>query len=265
MEPGIATNDSAKYAFRSFELAIADLQAGKADVLVTAPVNKQTIASTGVSFKGHTEFLAEKFSTGDFLMLLVSDSLRVGIVTGHIPIQEVSRNISTEKIVNKAKTMNRSLIQDFGIVKPRIAVLGLNPHAGDGGLIGKEENEIIAPAIKKLNEERILALGPYSADGFFGSDAFTKFDGILAMYHDQGLIPFKSIAFASGVNFTAGLQIVRTSPDHGPAFDIAGKNLASETSFREAVFLAQDIFHHRIRSKEMTSNPLGFSKRGQDS
>lgn len=266
IEPGSPTADSSKYAFRSFEYAIADIQSGKADVLITAPVDKNKVSLTDASFKGHTEYLADKFSVQNYLMLLVSGAMRVGVVTGHIPINQVAQNISVDKIVSKAKTMNASLKQDFGIVKPRIAIFGLNPHAGDGGLIGKEETNIIIPAVKKLNEEGILAFGPYSADGFFGSDSFTKFDGILAMYHDQGLVPFKALAFETGVNYTAGLPFVRTSPDHGPAFDIAGKNVASESSFREAFYAVQDIFHNRVLHKEMNANPLhiGTAKLGRD-
>ena len=266
IEPGLMTDISAKYAFRSFELATADLQSGRVDALLTAPVNKQTVAQSSPSFKGHTEYLAEKFSAQDYLMLLVSNELRVGVVTGHIPIQQVASQISIDKIVRKVKTMHAALKQDFGIDRPRIAVLGLNPHAGDGGLIGKEEKEIISPAIKKLTDEKILAFGPYSADGFFGSSAFTQFDGILATYHDQGLVPFKAMAFESGVNFTAGLPVIRTSPDHGPAFDIAGKNMASDSSFREAFFLAHDIYLKRNEYRELSLNPLplGFSKLSSD-
>jgi 4-hydroxythreonine-4-phosphate dehydrogenase len=186
----------------------------------------------------------------------VSDNLRVGTVTGHIPIQEVAAALSVEKVLSKLRVMSQSLLQDFGIRTPRIAVLGLNPHAGDGGLLGKEEDSIIAPAIRKANEEGIKAFGPYSADGFFGNSTWQKFDGVMAMYHDQGLIPFKSIAFHHGVNFTAGLPIIRTSPDHGTAYDIAGKNLASPDSFREAVYAAIDIHRNRKMHAEMSADPL---------
>ena len=266
IEPGTPTDISARHAFRSFETAVSDIQSSKIDVLVTGPVNKYAVQQTGVSFKGHTEYLAEKFSAKDFLMLLVSDSLRVGVVTGHVPLQQVASLLSIDIIMQKARSMHLSLKKDFGFDRPKIAILGLNPHAGDNGLIGNEEKEIIAPAIKKLTDENILAYGPYSADGLFGSPAFTRFDGILAMYHDQGLVPFKSIAFTSGVNFTAGLPIIRTSPDHGPAFDIAGKNLASESSFREAFYMAQDIYHRRAEYREISANPLplGFSRLSGD-
>jgi 4-hydroxythreonine-4-phosphate dehydrogenase len=262
IEPGQSSNEAASYGFRSFEAAAADLKNGLIDVLVTGPVNKQTVAQSGVEFIGHTEYLAKQYGIENYLMLLVSDNLRVGVVTGHVPIQKVASLLTTEKIIEKARVMHFSLKQDFGISKPKIAILGLNPHAGDDGLIGSEEKDIIAPAIQALNKEGIMAFGPYSADGFFGSAAYSKFDAILAMYHDQGLVPFKSLAFSSGVNFTAGLPVVRTSPDHGPAFDIAGKNEASESSFREAFFLAQDIFIKRKEYKELTANPLplGFSK-----
>jgi 4-hydroxythreonine-4-phosphate dehydrogenase len=189
-------------------------------------------------------------------MLLVSDSLRVGTVTGHVPLQNVAGMLSIEKVLGKLQVMNHSLLQDFGIRKPRIAVLGLNPHAGDNGLIGKEEETIIAPAIKKANDEGMLVFGPYSADGFFGSGTWKKFDGVMAMYHDQGLVPFKSIAFHHGVNFTAGLPVIRTSPDHGTAYDIAGKNIASPDSFREAVYMAIDIFRNRKQYAEMSADPL---------
>ncbi len=266
LEPGQASNDAASYGFRSFEAAAADLKNGIIDAMVTGPVNKQTVAQSGVQFIGHTEHLAKQYAVDNYLMLLVSDTLRVGVVTGHVPIQKVASLLTTEKIIEKARVMNQSLKQDFGIDKPKIAILGLNPHAGDDGLIGNEEKTVILPAIQTLNKEGIMAFGPYSADGFFGSATYTKFDAILAMYHDQGLVPFKSLAFSSGVNFTAGLPVVRTSPDHGPAFDIAGKNEASESSFREAFYLAQDIFIKRKEYKELTANPLplGFSKLSGD-
>ena len=243
-------------AVKSLQMAVADLKQNKIDVLVTAPFNKSNVQSDKFNFPGHTEYLAASFETKDFLMLLVSGDLRVGTVTGHIPITKVSASLTTESIISKTKIFNQSLIKDFGIRKPKIAVMGLNPHAGDNGLLGDEEQKIIIPAIEKLKDSGILAMGPYSADGFFGSNAYTQFDGILAMYHDQGLIPFKALAFDSGVNFTAGLPIVRTSPDHGTGYDIAGKNVASEASFRDAVYLACDIFAQRQINAGLIANPL---------
>lgn len=257
---GESTAEAGEYAVKALELAMNDLQAGKIDVLVTAPINKLNVQSDKFQFPGHTEYLAQKTNTKDFLMLLVSGDLRVGVVSGHVPIQSLSNQIKKDKIVQKIRIMHQSLIKDFGIRKPKIAVLGLNPHAGDGGLIGKEEIEEILPAINEVEKDGILAFGPYSADGFFGSATYRKFDGILAMYHDQGLIPFKTLAFNHGVNFTAGLPIVRTSPDHGTGYDIAGKNKASEDSLREAIFMAIDIFRKRKEFAELSSNPLKITK-----
>jgi 4-hydroxythreonine-4-phosphate dehydrogenase len=233
-----------------------DLQAGKIDVLVTAPINKHNVQSPDFNFPGHTEFLAKRCNVSDYLMLLVSEGLRVGTVTGHVPVQNVAGLLSTEIILSKIRVMAKSLLQDFGIRKPRIAVLGLNPHAGDNGLIGKEEETIILPAINKAMEEGIYANGPFPADGFFGSGTWKKFDGVLAMYHDQGLIPFKTISFNHGVNFTAGLPVIRTSPDHGTAYDRAGKNEAEPHSFREAVYSAIDIYRSRTQHAEISANPL---------
>jgi 4-hydroxythreonine-4-phosphate dehydrogenase len=233
-----------------------DLLAGKIDVLVTAPINKQNVQGNEFNFPGHTEFLAAKTNTSNYLMLLVNDGLRVGTVTGHIPIQEVASKLSVDLIVSRLKVMASSLLQDFGIRSPRIAVLGLNPHAGDNGLIGKEEEQIIIPALKKAQQDNLLVFGPFSADGFFGTGAWKKFDGVMAMYHDQGLIPFKSIAFHHGVNFTAGLPIVRTSPDHGTGYDIVGQNIADPSSFREAVYQAIDIYRHRRMNTEINADPL---------
>ncbi|HET6224980.1 MAG TPA: 4-hydroxythreonine-4-phosphate dehydrogenase PdxA, partial [Bacteroidia bacterium] len=229
---------------------------GKIDVLVTAPINKENIQSPEFKFAGHTEYLDEKFGDGNSLMFLVSDMLRVAVVTGHIPVTQVAATLTTDKILKKIQALNKSLIQDFEIRKPKIAVLGLNPHAGDNGVIGNEEQQTISPAINTAKEEGILVYGPYPADGFFGNGSYKKFDAVLAMYHDQGLIPFKTIAFNSGVNFTAGLPVVRTSPDHGTAYDIAGKNLASEESFRKAVYTAIDIYRSRKQYQEITANPL---------
>lgn len=260
IEWGQATEISGKYALRSLEAATKDLADKKIDVLVTAPINKHNIQSPDFQFKGHTEYLAAKFDSPKYLMMLVSDSLRVAVATGHIPVQEVSKHMNMDTIISRIKQMIQTLKRDFGIGKPRIAVLGLNPHAGDNGLIGKEEQEVIIPAVKKLFEENNFVYGPYSADGFFGSGAYKKFDAVLAMYHDQGLIPFKSISFSSGVNYTAGLPVIRTSPDHGTAYDIAGKGIASEDSIREAIYTAIDILRMRNEYDEISKNPMVVSK-----
>lgn len=242
---GQSTETAGRYSLKSLESATEALFKNKIDALVTAPINKQNIQQAGFQFKGHTQYLTEQFDCKDSLMFLISSNIRVGIVTDHIPLKDVAQFISSEIINSKLLIMNESLKKDFGVDKPRIAVLGLNPHAGDNGLIGKEEEEKIVPAIKKAKEENIMVYGPYSADGFFGSGNYKNFDAILAMYHDQGLIPFKSLSFDEGVNFTAGLPVVRTSPDHGTAYDIAGKNLASEASFRQSIYGACDIFRRR--------------------
>ena len=259
IELGKDTQTGGKYALKSFEAALKDLKEGKIDVLVTAPLNKHNIPSEKSQFIGHTEFLTNYFAAQDHLMMMVGDELRIATVTGHIPLSEVASALSTQKIENKAKIFLKSLTEDFGIRKPKIALLGLNPHAGDNGLLGKEEETIILPAINNLKNEGHLVYGPFGADGFFGSGNFTKFDGILSMYHDQGLVPFKTLAFENGVNFTAGLSVVRTSPDHGTAYDIAGKNCANEQSFRSSVYLALDIFNQRKNLKETTANPLKIS------
>lgn len=256
IEPGISTPAAGSWAVKALNRALEDLEQGHIDVLVTAPINKQNVQSPEFKFPGHTEFLASRTQTSDYLMLLVNEGLRIGTVTGHIPITEVASKLSTDLIVSRLRVMAKSLLVDFGVRTPRIAVLGLNPHAGDQGLIGKEEEQIISPAIRKLSQEGMLVYGPYPADGFFGSGAWKKFDGVMAMYHDQGLIPFKSLAFHHGVNFTAGLPIVRTSPDHGTGYDISGKNQADPSSLREAVFLAIDIFRNRRMYLEITANPL---------
>jgi 4-hydroxythreonine-4-phosphate dehydrogenase len=240
----------------SLEKAVQDLQDGKIDVLVTAPVNRDNTKNDTYNFKGHTRYLMEKFNVDDALILMTSELMKVGVVSGHVPISEVGEYITQENILKKLNILNKTLTEDFAIRKPKIAVLGLNPHAGDSGVIGQEEIETIIPAIEKANENGILALGPFSADGFFGSDSFRKFDAILAMYHDQGIAPFKALNFHTGVNYTAGLPIIRTTPDHGTAFEIAGMDKASEGSFREAVFLACNIYHNRVQYAEMTKNPL---------
>jgi 4-hydroxythreonine-4-phosphate dehydrogenase len=260
VEWGQATQVSGKFALRSIEAATKDLAEKKIDVLVTAPINKHNIQGSDFQFKGHTEYLAAKFDAPKYLMMLVSDTLRVAVATGHIPVQEVAAHMNIETIVARVKQMLQTLKRDFGIRKPRIAVLGLNPHAGDNGLIGKEEQEVIIPAVKKLFEENNFVYGPYSADGFFGSGAYKKFDAVLAMYHDQGLIPFKSISFSSGVNFTAGLPVIRTSPDHGTAYDIAGKGIASEESIREAIYVAIDILRSRKEYDTINANPMVVAK-----
>lgn len=263
VEFGKSTQTAGKHAFRSIEGACEALAQNKIDVLVTAPINKHNIQSEQFPFKGHTEYLEEK-SGSTALMLMCSENFRVGIVTGHVPLANVSAILSQEKIVQKIKLLNRSLIEDFGIRKPKIAVLGVNPHAGDTGTIGGEEQTVIAPAIAKAKAEGITAMGPYSADGFFGAGSHLQFDAVLAMYHDQGLVPFKALAFDTGVNYTAGLPIVRTSPDHGVGYDIAGQNKANEQSFRSAVYLACDVFRTRKGWKQITANPLRYYSRDRE-
>lgn len=256
VELGKSTEEAGKASFMALEAATNAVLNKTADVLVTCPINKYNIQSADFSFPGHTEYLAEKDGNAEPLMLMVSPQMKIGVATGHIPLMEVPIQLTKDLILKKLKIINKSLIEDFAIRKPRIAVLGLNPHAGDNGLLGKEEIDIIIPAIEKAKEKGIMAFGPFPADGFFGSDAFSKFDAVLAMYHDQGLVPFKALSFDSGVNFTAGLSIVRTSPAHGTAYDLAGKNLASEESFRQAMYLAIDIFNNRQMHDEITKNPL---------
>lgn len=267
IELGAPSAAAGKAAFDALESAVKDLSESKIDVLVTLPINKDSIQSETFTFPGHTEYLQDRFGKDDHaLMILASETLRVALVTTHIPISEVPKNISKERIVEKLKTLNHSLLRDFNIENPRIAVLGLNPHAGENGLLGNEENEIIAPAIEEAQKAQILCSGPYASDGFFGTGRYKEFDAVLAMYHDQGLIPFKTIAMDSGVNFTAGISIVRTSPDHGTAYDIAGKDLASDESFRQAIYMAIDVFKNRISFDEARKNPLRklFIERGKD-
>jgi len=256
VELGKSTPIAGESSFISLEQAVKSLKEGKIDVLVTAPINKDNIQSDQFQFPGHTEYLTKESNTDESLMFMVSENLKIGVVTGHIPIKEVPEALTIESILKKLRIMNHSLIQDFRIRKPKIAVLGLNPHAGDNGLIGSEEVDIIIPAIEKAKEEDILALGPYPADGFFGSSHFNKFDGVLAMYHDQGLAPFKALAFDSGINFTAGLEFIRTSPGHGTAYEIAGQGKATPESFRNAIYLACDIFKNRTEYKRITKDPL---------
>lgn len=261
---GVSNEIGGKYALISLQRATDDLLAGQIDALVTAPINKDNIQSATFNFPGHTEYLQQRDGAGEVLMFLVSETLKVGVVTGHIPVAQIPQSLSVEKILAKLKLMNTSLKKDFWIRKPKIAVLGLNPHAGDNGLIGNEEKDIIIPAIEEARANDILALGPYPADGFFANGSYMQFDAVLAMYHDQGLIPFKQISFESGVNYTAGLSFVRTSPDHGTAYDIAGKNKASEVSFREALFEAIHIVKHRRETALLNENPLQFSKLSRD-
>lgn len=256
IELGKLTKESGAAAFASLEAAVNDLTEGKIDVLLTAPINKNSIQSENFKFPGHTEYLKEKTHSDDVLMLMLGENMKIGVVTGHISIKNVAYEITEERILKKLRILNDSLLKDFTLRKPKIAVLGLNPHAGDGGVIGKEEEEIIIPAINKARDEGIMAVGPYAADGFFGSKSYLKFDAILAMYHDQGLAPFKAIEFESSVNFTAGLPIVRTSPGHGTAFEIAGKGEASPDSFRQALFTAVEIYKNRKLYREISKNPL---------
>jgi len=256
VELGKSTEMAGVASLRSLERATDDLREGKIDVLVTAPINKDNIQSSDFTFPGHTEYLAKKFEPNEALMLMVSEILKIGVVAGHVPLKDVPAQITEEQIMSKLRIMNKSLIQDFRVRKPRIAVLGLNPHAGDNGLLGKEEQEIIIPTIEGAKEEGIMALGPYSADGFFGSENFRKFDAVLAMYHDQGLGPFKALAFDAGINYTAGLDVVRTSPGHGTAYELAGLDQASPDSFRSALYLACDIFRNRQLYAEISKDPL---------
>jgi len=252
-----STAIAGKASFQALERASQELKDGLIDVLITAPINKSNIQSENFHFPGHTEYLESVFGDGkSALMLMVSPIMRIAVATGHIPLSQVPAALDVQGLVLELKTLNKSLIRDFNIIKPRIAVLGLNPHAGDDGLIGKEDKEIIAEAVRKAQEQHICCFGPIPADGFFGSGDFRKYDGILAMYHDQGLIPFKALSMESGVNFTAGLPIIRTSPAHGTAYSLAGLNVASEESFREAYYLACDVYQNRLNYAEMTKNPL---------
>lgn len=253
--PGKPSEEAGRYAIMALEAAVADLKSHQIDALVTAPINKQVMNQAGFAFPGHTEYLAEQLR-GDDLMFMVSDELRVGLATNHLPLGEVSKSIRKDLLIAKLNLMNDSLRIDFGIDRPMIAVLGLNPHAGDGGVLGKEEERIIRPAVLECKKKGMMVMGPFPADGFFGSGQYKKFDGILAMYHDQGLVPFKALSFGSGINFTAGLSGVRTSPDHGTAYDIAGQNIADPASLRHALFSAMDIARNRWEYYDMTKNSL---------
>ena len=256
VELGKSSEIAGEASFMALDSAVNDLKNGEIDALVTAPINKDNIQSEKFNFPGHTEFLAEQFDTKNYLMLMVSEMMKIGVVTSHVPLSKVSSLITKEAILSKLRIISSSLEQDFSIKKPRIAVLGLNPHAGDGGLLGSEEKEIIIPAIERAKQEGILALGPYPSDGFFGAGDYVKFDAVLAMYHDQGLTPFKLASFDKGVNYTAGLPFIRTSPAHGTAFDIAGEDKASPDSFRQALYLAIDVYKSRELYREISKNPL---------
>lgn len=259
IEPGKATAEAGRAALEALRRAMTDLKAGAIDAVVTAPFDKQTVQCDDFRFTGHTEYLGAELG-GEPMMILCSDMLRVGLVTKHIPVSEIARSITREKIVRDLRTLRRSLREDFGLVEPRIAVMALNPHAGDGGLLGREEEEIIRPAIVEAFEAGVLAFGPFAADGLFAGGGYAKYDGILAMYHDQGLAPFKSLS-PDGVNFTAGLAGVRTSPDHGVAFDIAGQDKADPQSMRNALYAACDIVANRRAWAAWTANPLKRAER----
>jgi len=256
VELGKKTEAAGLSSYAALKTATEALKEGSIDALVTGPVNKQNMQHSEFRHKGHTEYLQEQFRADEVMMLMVSDLMKVGLVAGHVPVSQLSSFISTELIVEKLIILSSSLLEDFGIRNPRIAVLGLNPHAGDNGLLGNEEQEIILPAIEEARKKKILAFGPFPADGFFGAGRFNQFDAILAMYHDQGLAPFKALTMDAGVNFTAGLPVVRTSPAHGTAYDLAGKNTASPESFRNAIYTAIDVVRNRISYQEMSKDPL---------
>lgn len=264
VELGTSTEEAGKAALIALERATEDLKKGALQALVTAPINKKNIQSPTFKFPGHTEYLEKKFgSETPALMMLVNDVMRVAVVTGHIPVNSIVAELTEKLIVDKLIVLNKSLKKDFSIGRPRIAVLGLNPHAGDEGVIGNEEKTVIIPAMKKADELGIICSGPYPADGFFGSGNFSKFDAVLAMYHDQGLIAFKTVSMDTGVNYTAGLPVIRTSPDHGTAYDIAGKNTASEESFRQALYMAYDVYQNRAWNDEISANPLKTEQRAE--
>ncbi|OFX18182.1 MAG: 4-hydroxythreonine-4-phosphate dehydrogenase PdxA [Bacteroidetes bacterium GWA2_31_9] len=261
VELGKSTIIAGEASLMALEKATEDLKNNKIQALVTAPVNKDNMQSPHFKFPGHTEYFTHNFNIKESLMFMVSDVLKIGLVTNHVPISQVSESITIDKILTKIMLMNDSLMKDFGIRKPRIAVLGLNPHAGDNSLLGTEEKHIIEPAIKKAQQDNMLVFGPYGSDGFFGAGNHTKFDGVLAMYHDQGLLPFKTLCFDDGVNYTAGMPVVRTSPAHGTAYEIVGTNVANEASFRSALYMAYDIYNNRKSHKEMNANPLQVQDR----
>ena len=254
--PGQLNEVGGQYAIFSLVTAMEALKEGKIDGIVTAPIHKKNVQSEKFSYTGHTPYIKDLFGAKDVVMMMVAENIKVGLLTEHVPLSEVSKYVTVENIMSKLEIMDKSLRKDFGISRPRISVLGLNPHAGDEGLVGKEETEIISPAIKSARDKKMLVFGPYSSDAFFAHGSHEKFDAVLAMYHDQGLIPFKSLAIGEGVNFTAGIDAVRTSPDHGTAFDIAGKGTADEASFREALFSCIDIIRSRQNISDMYKNPL---------
>ncbi len=255
IEFGKETPEGGKYALLSLKRAVQALKNNEVDVLVTAPINKHNIQSDTFKFPGHTDYLAKELN-GEALMFMVTEELKIGLITDHVPVKDISNHITPELIEKKVKKMYDSLIKDFGIRKPKIAVLGINPHTGDNGVIGNEDDEVLKPTLQKIQKTGKLVYGPYSADSFFGSDGYKKFDAILASYHDQGLIPFKTLSFGNGVNYTAGLSKVRTSPDHGTAYEIAGKGQANNNSFKEAVFLAINIFRNRNEYNDLTKDTL---------
>jgi 4-hydroxythreonine-4-phosphate dehydrogenase len=252
---GVNDDVIGKYAIDSFVAATKALKDDLIDVLVTAPVNKYNIQSDNFKFPGHTDYLNKELE-GNALMLMVNDNLRVGLLTDHVPVNEIAKHLTPALMIQKIETIKNSLIQDFGIRRPKIAVLGFNPHGGDNGVIGKEELEIMKPTIKSIYEKGTMVFGPFPADGFFGSNQYESYDAVVAVYHDQGLIPFKTLSFGRGVNFTAGLSKVRTSPDHGTAYDIAGKGIADHNSFKEAVYLGLDIYNSRVQHQEISQNPM---------
>lgn len=256
VEPGQPTPESAKSAMTALEKAVEDIREGYIDVLVTAPINKRAMSAEGFGYTGHTEYLEKCFGVDEVAMLMVCDRLKVGVVTGHISFKDVPASLTQEKILSKLRLIKASLQRDFGIEEPKIAVLGLNPHCGDSGLLGDEEQQIILPAVQEAIKENILAYGPYSPDGFFGLANYLKFDAVLAMYHDQGLIPFKALAFEEGVNYTAGLPIVRTSPDHGTAYELAGRDMADPRSMKAAIYAAIDIYNSRERYDDLLENRM---------
>ncbi|MBQ8810931.1 MAG: 4-hydroxythreonine-4-phosphate dehydrogenase PdxA [Bacteroidales bacterium] len=256
VEPGQSTPESAKAAMTSLQRAVQDIKEGYIDVLVTAPINKRAMVGEGFGYTGHTEYLEKEFGVDEVAMIMVCDKLKVGVVTGHISLKEVAGSITKERILKKLRLMKASLERDFRIDAPKIAVLGLNPHCGDGGLLGDEEQQIILPAIQEANAEGILAFGPYSSDGFFGLGNYGRYDAVLAMYHDQGLTPFKALAFEEGVNYTAGLPVVRTSPDHGTAYEMAGRDMADPRSMISAIYTAIDIYNRREEYDDLVDNRM---------
>lgn len=262
VEIGKSTEMAGLASYQALEKAVSDLKNNKIDIIITAPINKKNIQAAGFNFPGHTEYFAKEFEAENHLMILMNDVIKIGVVTGHVPISEVSEKITKELILKKLKVLNDSLINDFLIRKPKIAILSLNPHCGDEGVIGDDEITKIIPAIEEAKNREILAFGPYPADGFFGAGDFKKFDAVLAMYHDQGLAPFKVLAFEDGVNFTAGLPFVRTSPAHGTAYDIAGEGISNEQSFRSAVYTAIDIYNNRNFQYDLEKGKLNMDELG---